>query len=278
MAPVNVTVQAPASMYGAQYTSPDGTQYTVGAGGLLTIPATWLSTVLNAGFTMVSDLQPVTDALTALAGGGQTGATQLNPGINRVSVVATAADSVALPAAAPEEVVIVINDAALAMQVFGTGSDTINGIAAATGFSQPGKSVHTYVCATAGKWLLQAGSGTLPPAKYAKNTTSGATTAAVGDFTGAATVQTEYSAVGAANLTTRTAAQMFADHPNAKVGDSFVLEITNTSGGTTTIVAGTGVTLTGTMTLATNTTRRFNVKFVSATAVTIQSTGTGTIS
>lgn len=118
----------------------------------------------------------------------------------------------------------------------------------------------------------------LPSAKYTKNTTSGVTTAAAGDLTGASFVCAEYSAVGAAALTTRTATQMFADMPYVQVGDSYMLLITNTSGGTTTLTAGTGVTLTGTMTMATNTTRLYNVKFVSGTAVTIQSVGVGTIS
>ena len=116
-----------------------------------------------------------------------------------------------------------------------------------------------------------------PVAKYTKNTTSGTTTAAAGDMTGAGYVQVEYSAVGAANLVTRTAVQLVADVPGVKVGDSYTLLVINTSGGTTTITAGTGVTLTGTMTLATNTTRLFNVKFVSLTAVTIQSISIGTI-
>lgn len=118
---------------------------------------------------------------------------------------------------------------------------------------------------------------TLPPAKYTKNNTAGATTAAAGDLTGADVVQAEYSAVGANNLTTRTAAQMFADIPNCQAGFSYVLEIANTSAGTTTLIGGTGVTLTGTMTMAAGTTRRFNVLFTSPTACTIQNMGAGTV-
>lgn len=115
-------------------------------------------------------------------------------------------------------------------------------------------------------------------AKYTKNTTSGVTTAAAGDLTGALIVHAEYSAVGAAALTTRTATQMFGDAGNVQAGDTYELTIINTSGGTTTLTAGTGVTLTGTMTLATNTTRRFLVTFTSGTAMTFQSVGVGTIS
>lgn len=73
--------------------------------------------------------------LTAFAGGGRTNATALGYGINRISVCATAADSVQLPAWIPGAEVIVVNDGAAAAQVFGkTGStDTIDGIATATG-------------------------------------------------------------------------------------------------------------------------------------------------
>lgn len=118
-----------------------------------------------------------------------------------------------------------------------------------------------------------------PEAKTTLNATVGATTAAAGDLTGARTVSARYSAVGAANLTTRTAAQMVTDMGNAFfVGMSYLLIITNTSGGTTTLVGGTGVTISGTATMATNTTRTFIVTFDSATAVTIQSIGVGTIS
>lgn len=113
-------------------------------------------------------------------------------------------------------------------------------------------------------------------AKYTKNVTVGATAAAAGDLTGALTVTAEYSAVGAAALTTRTAAQMFAD-AGAVVGQSYELAIMNTSGGTTTLTAGAGVTLTGTMTMATNTVRWFVVTFNSATTLTIQNAGSGAI-
>lgn len=121
------------------------------------------------------------------------------------------------------------------------------------------------------------GTASLPPAKYTLNAASGASTASAGDMTGAYYVCAGYSAIGAANLTTRTAVQLVADIPNAKVGDSYMLLITNTSGGTTTLVGGTGVTITGTATMATNTTRLFRVTLTSLTAVGFQSVSIGTI-
>lgn len=76
-------------------------------------------------------------AFTAFAGGGQASATQLGNGLNVVTVVATAADSVKLPAAVAGSVVFVKNaDGADSMTVFGFGTDTIDAVASATGNAQ----------------------------------------------------------------------------------------------------------------------------------------------
>lgn len=93
------------------------------------------------------------DALTAYAGGGQTNALQLTKGVNRISTVATAADSVKLPASVPGRIVFVINGAASnSMQVFGAGTDTVNDIATATGVAQAAGKSAVYICPVAGKW------------------------------------------------------------------------------------------------------------------------------
>jgi Ca2+-binding RTX toxin-like protein len=73
------------------------------------------------------------------AGGGQTSATALTTIFNEVvTAVATAADSVKLPAPSKVgQIVIVTNaHASNSMQVFGAGTDTINGVATATGVAQ----------------------------------------------------------------------------------------------------------------------------------------------
>jgi len=103
-----------------------------------------------------------------------------------------------------------------------------------------------------------------------------------GAITGAAEVYLLSSAANGTSLTTRTAAQMYADLQIVSGlqnlnGWSYMLRITNSSGGTTTLAAGTGVTLTGTMTMATNTFRDFVVTINNAGAITIQSVGSGTI-
>jgi hypothetical protein len=110
----------------------------------------------------------------------------------------------------------------------------------------------------------------LPASKYSTGT---AATFAAGSITGA--YVTNYMNSGNnATLTTRTGAEMFGDIPNCKIGFSYQLEIRNTHATTATITpADASVTCTGTMTIAQNVTRSFNVVFTSATECTITSMG-----
>lgn len=95
------------------------------------------------------------DNITATAGGGQTGAYQLNGQMCRITTVATAGDSVKLPPALPGLEITVINHGANPMQVYGGGTDTINDVATATGVSQMQNSCVLYFCATAGSWYTE---------------------------------------------------------------------------------------------------------------------------
>lgn len=76
---------------------------------------------------------PAQFGLTALAGGGKTGATALGYGVNRATTVATGADSLLLPYAYPGATAFLANDGAAAAQVFGKGTDTIDAVATGTG-------------------------------------------------------------------------------------------------------------------------------------------------
>jgi len=71
--------------------------------------------------------------LTAAADGAKADATQLGYGVNTVTTVAGAADSVLAPYAYPGAVCVIDNDGASALQVFGKGTDTIDGVATGTG-------------------------------------------------------------------------------------------------------------------------------------------------
>jgi hypothetical protein len=93
------------------------------------------------------------NALTAHAGGGQGSALALSSIVNRVTTVATAADSVKLPPATVGGFQVVFNKAASnAMQVFGAGTDTINGVATGTGVSLAAGKGALFFCAVAGAW------------------------------------------------------------------------------------------------------------------------------
>lgn len=126
----------------------NGTGFTAmgsGAGGSFT-------TLTASG---LFSLTGVENGLTAFAGGGQEDATALSAtkNMHRVSTVATAADSAKLPAATVGQLHLVRNDGAEAMQLFGTDTDTINGVAAATGISVAAATGLVVFCVEAGKWV-----------------------------------------------------------------------------------------------------------------------------
>lgn len=95
------------------------------------------------------------DNLTAHAGGGQAGALALTAELNRIATVATAGDSVSLPASAAGLTILVTNHGNNPMQVYGAGTDTIDDVATATGVSQMANSTCIYSCYTAGSWYTE---------------------------------------------------------------------------------------------------------------------------
>jgi hypothetical protein len=114
---------------------------------------------------LVRQLFSYQNGLTALSGGGQTGATPVTSAINEVSTVATTGESVQLPVALPGAIVTVINDGANSLNVFGyplnpnTGlGDTIAAhnsttqVSTTTGTAQASGSVGIYICFASGDW------------------------------------------------------------------------------------------------------------------------------
>ena len=127
------------------------------------------------------------DGIVASPGGGQLNATKLKAAINHITVCATAGDSLALPPAVGGQMLVVINDGIADAQVFaapGT-SDTINGVAGATGMAlAPSTSVllsapghHVWYSTPSGDAV---GSS---PGVTSWNTRVGAVTLTVGDVT-----------------------------------------------------------------------------------------------
>jgi hypothetical protein len=111
---------------------------------------------LDANFAVVSSgtsSVPVNN-IVAHAGGGQALATQIVTAlVARVSTVATIGDSVALPLAAGQRVILV-NAATNSMNVFAFNgsSDTINGTAGSTAYALAGGKTAEFVSAGATFW------------------------------------------------------------------------------------------------------------------------------
>ena len=116
--------------------------------------------------------------------------------------------------------------------------------------------------------------GSLPPAQYSTAALqSTAMTAA--QVAGAATTVFDNTGTTPGNLQMPTAANLIAAVPGWQIGQAYELRIRNDSGSanTATITTNTGITLTGTMTIAQNVTRYFIVTYTAAGAVTVQSVG-----
>lgn len=95
-----------------------------------------------------------TTGITAHAGGTQALATPLTTGGNLIATCATANDSVRLPVSTiPGIHIIITNNGAASAQLYGAGTDTINGVATATGVAiAPGKTWWGHAPAT-GTWF-----------------------------------------------------------------------------------------------------------------------------
>jgi hypothetical protein len=122
----------------------------------------------------------------------------------------------------------------------------------------------------------------VPHQKYNTNAATAAATLAAADVTGGdelVVLNMTGTLTGAANAQLPTVAAVVAADPNIVIGGSYVLEVYNGGAGAFawTVTTNTGWTLTGTMTVAQGTTRRFLVTFTSLTAAVLQSLGTLTV-
>lgn len=99
-------------------------------------------------------IRPVYDALTALVGGGQ-GGTLLREGINRVTTVASAADSMNLPPTqnvTGEDLIMINAAAANATTVYPATGEKINALSANTGLSVAANKTIMFFITGPGQW------------------------------------------------------------------------------------------------------------------------------
>jgi len=140
---------------------------TVSSGGNVDLPgtldvtgATTLDSTLSVAgaATMSAALKlSLETGITAYAGGGQANATALSATktIHNVTVVATAADSVKLPAATGSGAIHLIknSDAAESLQLFAAATETIDGVASATGVAIAAGKARLVCDIAAGAWV-----------------------------------------------------------------------------------------------------------------------------
>jgi hypothetical protein len=201
---------------------------------------TW---VLASAFWMLPPGQLFVESsatgLTAHAGGGQAGALPLTSELNRVSTVASPGDSVVLPASVGGLTIIVENAGANSMQVFGLGTDTINGVASGTGVSQMSSSVAIYTCYAAGSWFVN-GLGSGYSGSFQTQSTATGITAYAAGGQGSATPLTAM----VNNVTTAAAANASVVLPASAVG--LYITVVNNGANSINVFCPAGSTMNGT--------------------------------
>jgi hypothetical protein len=140
----------------------------------------WYSEGLGTGYSGALQTISFINNLTAHSGGGQGSALPVTASLSRFTVVAAPGDSVKLPVSAPGLVVSLINSGANPMQVYGAGTDTINGVATATGVSQMQNSIVNYACPVAGLWFAEGIGGGFAGSLETQSVTNGITAFATG--------------------------------------------------------------------------------------------------
>jgi hypothetical protein len=101
---------------------------------------------------VLRDLSSARTGYTAFAGGGQASAVPLTAAFNRVTVCATAGDSVRLPRAVPGATCVVFNRGAASMNVFPMTGQSINALAANTALAVAAGASARFVCVATGIW------------------------------------------------------------------------------------------------------------------------------
>lgn len=130
----------------------------------------------DGGVGFAGSLNTVLSASGITAAGTTQGtATALVADINRVINVGAGA-GVVLPAASPGLDLVVVNRGTNPLQVYGSGTDTIDAVAASIGVAQMQSSVCIYACAAAGLWdsngIGTGYAGSFPTVSFANSLTA----------------------------------------------------------------------------------------------------------
>ncbi len=241
---------------------------------------TFSSLTLTGLFT-----RSISPAVTAFSGGGQGSATALSKDVNVVTTASASSspyDSVKFAAEANGEIMRVINATTNPIQLFGNGSDTINGFASGTGITiQPGDDC-TFVGDGTGTWIGKV-KQFITNVVYNTNSTSVGATLTGANITGAVnevTLALTGTLGGDANIQLPTVANLVLAIPNAIAGQSYKLRIVNASSANHVWTVTTNSNWTFNVTTATisqGNFRDFYITLTTTSAAVIQGTGGGTL-
>lgn len=124
------------------------------------LPATFPNGIAATAGTFLA--LSTSSGLTAHASGGQTNALLLTSQLNVVTTVANANDSLKLPVTAAAtstagstvgRFVVVVNTTVTSLQVYGSGTDTINAVATGTGVAVAGGKTAIFFNNAVGTWV-----------------------------------------------------------------------------------------------------------------------------
>jgi len=113
--------------------------------------------MFRATQTTSANVPDTENTITATASGDQSSGYVLTKAISRISVCATNGDSVRLMPAKVGCCVFIANDGAADLQITGAATDTIDGIATATGLVIGETERVILVCVEDGKWTAMVG-------------------------------------------------------------------------------------------------------------------------
>lgn len=287
-----IAMQAPSGRTGVVQSSVTLQNYLIDANGVVSADSRDVPTLLAAGFTMAPR---ATEAVTALAtvGAGTITAAGIAGGVSARGG-AQSATAFTDTTATADLIIAAVPGAAIGQSWEWTYRNNTDGPATITGGTgvtvsgntlvQPNSWVRYLVTYTAASTItiasVAAGANTPQAHEGIVTTADGGSSATLtaAMVTGADLVFHTSAGGSTPSLQFPTAANIIAAIPGWQIGQSYVLRIINTNSGNATMTTNTGLTLTGTMTLATNTFRDFLVAYSATGAVTITSVGTGATS
>ncbi len=235
------------------------------------------SQVMSAGLSAQAVRTLIGETLTGLTAAGTTTTDALVlTATNNFIATCAAGAGVRLKSGEPGQYAMIFNGGVAAVNVYPPTGGTHNGMAAnIPAVVQPGD---VAMCQYSAATTIRTTFTRRRPNNQRSATVANTSALIAGDMEGADFCVLNASTQATPTFTTRTATQLAANIPNLEIGESYVLRVVNANSGTATMAGGTGVTISGTATLATNTWREFLMTYTALNTFTMVSIGTGATS